>query len=276
MYIPKSKIITNLYTNGNEFVLFNKEYVGFYYKTADGKFYTGKTPEDIPNYELKKYQTDIIGTINEENINFSVFVDKFDEFKSVNDIDNYTYVWLKSIDINKIKYIPLYYNNIPTQEDYDYGSFKRYFLKKYNLNEYIEVKKEDYEKIKNKDDNYLWELYYPFEIEWKLTGIKSQAFEINKNNVERLNFNGFKEFLDFNFIKYYNYPIIFNQFSKGNEFIYETKVQFIGYYNINKEGFFDLNNNKLIPLNEDIILEKFFPVDSLIENYKKLKNVPNN
>ena len=48
MYYPKSQITTNLSTNGKEFQIVGKSeyYIGSYFKTSDGKFYTGKTPQD--------------------------------------------------------------------------------------------------------------------------------------------------------------------------------------------------------------------------------------
>ena len=51
MYFPKSQITTDLYTNGKEFIYINSntEYIGFYFKTSNGKYYTGKNPNDSPD-----------------------------------------------------------------------------------------------------------------------------------------------------------------------------------------------------------------------------------
>ena len=56
MYYPKSQITTNLSTNGKEFQIVGKSeyYIGSYFKTSDGKFYTGKTPQDGVNKLLTK------------------------------------------------------------------------------------------------------------------------------------------------------------------------------------------------------------------------------
>ena len=53
-YYPKSQIITNLYTNGNELFLQSdgSPYAGFYYKTSNGSYFSGKTPQDIPSVKL--------------------------------------------------------------------------------------------------------------------------------------------------------------------------------------------------------------------------------
>jgi hypothetical protein len=57
-YYPLSQIKTNLYTNGQEFTLTpytpSNSYVGYYWSTSDGKFFTGKTPQDTPNSEIFK------------------------------------------------------------------------------------------------------------------------------------------------------------------------------------------------------------------------------
>ena len=40
-YYPKSQIITNLYTNGEELSEDNQvTYTGFYYKTSDNRYFT--------------------------------------------------------------------------------------------------------------------------------------------------------------------------------------------------------------------------------------------
>jgi len=54
MYYPKSQILPNLYTNGEEYIYSSnsKEYIGSYFATADGKFFTGVNPNDKPNHRL--------------------------------------------------------------------------------------------------------------------------------------------------------------------------------------------------------------------------------
>ena len=48
MYYPKSQIITDLTTNGSEFIVADsgERYIGSYFTTSNGKSYTGKTPQD--------------------------------------------------------------------------------------------------------------------------------------------------------------------------------------------------------------------------------------
>ena len=54
MYYPLSQIVSNLYTNGNQFVYANTRlpYIGYYWKNSKGQHFTGKTPQDTPTEEL--------------------------------------------------------------------------------------------------------------------------------------------------------------------------------------------------------------------------------
>ena len=54
MYYPKSQIQTDLYTTGGEYVFLStkEQYIGFYWKTSSGKFFSGKTPQDPSTQEL--------------------------------------------------------------------------------------------------------------------------------------------------------------------------------------------------------------------------------
>ena len=48
MYFPKSQIKPNLYTNGEELVYKSnlQNYIGYYFETSRGKFYTGANPSN--------------------------------------------------------------------------------------------------------------------------------------------------------------------------------------------------------------------------------------
>ena len=57
MYFPLSQITTNLYTSGGELKYAdpsknNEFYTGNYFKTSNNKYFTGKTPQDVPTDEL--------------------------------------------------------------------------------------------------------------------------------------------------------------------------------------------------------------------------------
>jgi hypothetical protein len=53
-YFPKHYITPNQYTSGGEFAYKSSqiEYIGYYWKTGNGRFYTGKTPQSSETIEL--------------------------------------------------------------------------------------------------------------------------------------------------------------------------------------------------------------------------------
>jgi hypothetical protein len=125
MYIPKNRIITNLQTNQNEFVYkgTNTFYNGYYWKSYDGKYFTGKNPNDNPIREIE-----LSSTINKNTIILSsqtpiLFVDYIETpLEDVNVVVNYSII--KNIDLNKpdIKLLPSQYYPTPTQDDYNFRS----------------------------------------------------------------------------------------------------------------------------------------------------------
>ena len=73
MYYPKSQIKTNLYTNGNQYILSTTKepYIGPYYEISSGDKYTGKNPQDGPNILLSSPPQDFnipsLGVITSDN-----------------------------------------------------------------------------------------------------------------------------------------------------------------------------------------------------------------
>ncbi len=207
-YYPKSQITSDLYTIGNELINSSTKepYVGFYYKTSDGKFFSGKNPQDKPNIELIKdfsllispqYFTDVPGYINilGENV------------ISLQEFDPTSYFNLKKEDNTINAEVPSHSPSLPTSKDYQIGEFRRYFCKKTNEILYIEINKNTYDKLVKKDSSILFQLYFPFDIPWKLAGIESQVAKINQNIVEltsqNLQLPMFSEYLKNDFLKYF-------------------------------------------------------------------------
>jgi len=148
MYYPKSQIQENLSSNGDlSYKSSGTPYYGFYYRVSTGKYFTGKTPQDGPNEELIP-SPDSPTVLDEEGK------------------------------------VPVYYLNTPIDQDYQFGSFIRYFCKKANELIYIEISKQTFDKLINKDPKIYWELYVPFSIKWKLTGSREAVYKTNKNLVE--------------------------------------------------------------------------------------------
>ena len=62
---------------------------------------------------------------------------------------------------------------------------------------YIELDKDTYFSIVNKDPKIVYELYIPFNLPWKISGNKEDVYKVNKN-ITKLG-----EYLKFDYLKYY-------------------------------------------------------------------------
>jgi hypothetical protein len=173
-YIPKNKIQTNLYTSGEEYAYASnlENYIGYYHKLYNGKFFTGKTPNE-PNIK------ELVAT---------PFIDGGGVIPLV------------------IPYNPL----LPTEQDYQVGEFTRYFNIKRNQAIFTEISKETYDKFKQQDPQVSWRLYKVFSLSWLLTGDINQVAQTNKNITEltesREQAFGLGLYLKENWTQYYKNP----------------------------------------------------------------------
>jgi len=201
MYYPLSQITSNLYTNGGEYVYKSNQenYTGYYWKTSNGKIYTGKTPQDIPTSELIPANSNPLNPVL-QNSSIPVIINQ-------NNFENTNYINVKSIDTSQIALTPIYFPTQPTQQDYQIGEFRRYFCKKTNEIQYIEISKDQFDLLVAKDPQILWQLYFPFFIPWDITGTKEQVARVNKNIVDltmkNLRLPRFNDYLKNDYTKYY-------------------------------------------------------------------------
>jgi hypothetical protein len=201
MYYPLSQITSNLYTNGGEYVYKSNQenYTGYYWKTSSGKIYTGKTPQDIPTSELISANSNPLNPVL-QNSSIPVIINQ-------NDFENTNYINVKSIDTSQIALTPTYYPTLPTQQDYQIGEFRRYFCKKTNEIQYVEISKDQFDLLVAKDPQILWQLYFPFFIPWDITGNKEQVARVNKNIVDltmkNLRLPRFNDYIKNDYTKYY-------------------------------------------------------------------------
>jgi hypothetical protein len=205
MYFPKSQITPNLYSN-NDLIYKStgKVYTGYYFKISSGKYYTGRTPDDRPNEEL------ILPEIPVTSATFSTVATTISSvspdisLESTLDVIVYNTLFPNLLDITLI---PYYNPVIPTQQDYQNSEFQRYFCKKTNEIQYIEIDLDQFTKLKAKDPQILYQLYQPFTITWILTGSKEQVAKTNRNIVELASFkqklSRFGDYLKFDYLKYY-------------------------------------------------------------------------
>jgi hypothetical protein len=197
MYYPKSQIKTNLYTNGGQLVYLsnNQLYTGYYWTTSDGKYFTGKTPQDGPIEELTSLTSTTVSQPSIIEIN-----------RVKNDTTVFKYNQLKSTVLTNYN-LPTSYQPQPTQQDYQLGEFRRYFAKKTNEIIYIEVDKDTYENILNKNPQWSYQYYIVFNMPWVISGDKLTVAKTNKNivdlTIQRFDLPKFNMYLKNDYTKFY-------------------------------------------------------------------------
>lgn len=206
MYYPKSQITTGLNTNGDEFVYrdSNKEYRGAYWKTSTNKYYTGKGPTDPQSRELvflALKETAKSNIIPQEDLNNQTFITE-----QALDYYNIMAQMPKAINI-RTPNLPIGTVNIPTDNDYRIGEYRRFFCKKINEELYLEIDQTTFNKLTSRDSSILWQYYVAFNIPWTLVGDMKQVYMANKNVTqliaERNNAKNLAQFLKNDYLKYY-------------------------------------------------------------------------
>jgi hypothetical protein len=196
MYYPKSQIKTNLYTSGKEYSLSTtkEEYIGYYYEISTGQQFTGKTPQDEPNIFLQLSDSYPNPTIE----NQSTTPEEIISLQSTDYIPS---------NIPTIRLIPKFNPTTPTTQDQQQGQFNRYFCKKTNELKYLEIDKNTYQKLQNKDPKIAWDLYNPVQIIWLIQGNQEQIYNSNKGSVISIEQNkgwiSFSQYFKDDFSKYY-------------------------------------------------------------------------
>jgi len=212
MYIPKNRVKEDLYTTGGEYIITSTqvEYVGFYHKLYDGRAYTGKTSTEANKQILSpivKHNTDPYFPPSEKTQRWF----------------NGLYTTLKGGNPNdkQPRKLPQYYPPRPTANDYKREEFVRYFVVKQNEDIYLEIDKETYERIVNQDNEWVWEMYLPFQLDWFIRGDEEKIKNTNKNLIsikeKRINRRGLGAYLKFDYIQFFNNPISFIEPSNAEE-----------------------------------------------------------
>jgi hypothetical protein len=187
-------------------------YVGYYWKTSRNEFYTGKTPQNTPSEKLYPFLRNDINNITSTPTFTPIFINNITvpltQEDDITNSNNLSYATLKPpVNPNTLVTLPYFSPTLPTNKDYEIGEFRRYFCKKTNEILYLEISKDTHDKLVSKDNSLLWQLYFPFDIPWRLIGNLSKIFTINKNIVEltstQLNLPLFSEYLNNDFTKYH-------------------------------------------------------------------------
>ena len=147
LYYPKSHIVTNLHTNGKEWMFEDTiEYIGYYHRYIDGTILSGAVFNRTESKNLIPYVS------------------------IVNDPVNVVYNSLKP----KLTFkAPTTVYTIPELEDYETGKIVRYFLRRRNLASYediIEIDKPQWKLWRRQGSGINEKLYQGLELSWKLTG----------------------------------------------------------------------------------------------------------
>jgi len=192
-YYPKSRIIENQKANPDQFTTVDgKPYSGPYYKTFDGKVFTGKNPYDgeskrlFQTYTTKETQSSISQDAN------TVFYKSLSSSPAPTLID------------------PTPFTPIPTEEDYKAGKITRYIARQRNGTQFkiMEVSKQTYDDMQSGRNGANFALWKTISIFWqisgplydeKIDGIKTRAGIINTNqrilDTAEKNFIGIKQYL---------------------------------------------------------------------------------
>jgi hypothetical protein len=222
MYFPKSKIQPNLYTNGNELQKLSsrENYIGFYFKTSRGQFFTGKTAGDGLNEQLvltistPSSATNLLDSINGQNLirttDTPIFSNLTQQQKNnfinpsntlpnsisnfITPVSNISNDPLIQLSINQtsdtggpyskslpVRKIPNFIQPVLKESDKQLGIIQRYFCKKSNESIFIEISLSDYSSLLNKSNTIAWDLYIPVSMLWYIKGNKEETFKTNKN-----------------------------------------------------------------------------------------------
>jgi hypothetical protein len=198
-YYPKTKIQTNLFSNGGLVKASDMSpYVGPYYKLSTGQKYVGATPQDRRYPDALIDPSEIIPIPTQ-----GIFTEISTSLVSTGSINTYVQ---NLDDIPTSKQVPIPYYPEPSTQDYEIGYFTRYFVKQVNEIKFIEVNKKTFDNMSSHNDAYLWQLYKTVALPWQITGNIENVYRTNRNIIkieEKNGFVGLSKFLRDNYVKFY-------------------------------------------------------------------------
>jgi hypothetical protein len=206
-YYPSSKIKTGKITNGTEFLIDGKPYIGKYYQTYDNRYFSGENPIVGKNQEL------IRNPNYGSSVNFN-FTNQSSTFKK--QFANQTNLTVQTQQNINFKGEPTSYFPIAIDSDYSAGNIIRYFTKKVNTPGYvIEISQIEFAAIENGTVPYDVSMWQTLQLFWKITGplnqkrisqydIRAGIIDTNKRLVETANktFLGITDFIGGDYTKF--------------------------------------------------------------------------
>ena len=245
-YIPKNKIITNLYSNNGDFVLANNSnYIGPYYRLYNGRTFTGQTPNSPNSVEiffigniipLNSFEGDL--SLGDGSAPGIIYNPLSDPLVGIDPIDQTVVSPYNVFDILPIPYNPV----LPTVKDYSNKEFVRYFNVKRNEPFFTEISKDTYDLYKKQSPNVPWRAFKVFTLSWLLTGDIIYVAKTNKNITELTEFResapGLSVYLKNNWIQYFRFSEADNLYTDGkSDLILKTHTGqvYIGPYHIHPD-----------------------------------------
>jgi hypothetical protein len=268
-YVPPNRIKTNLYTPGKEFIRADNgdEFIGSYWKNFQDRYFIGKTPNDGEGVEIiKSTETDVPMEAHFDRIKFSYIADNADEPGDAYE-NRLDYIDLKQAEPNKIKLLPVQYYPTPTEEEYKLGVMQRYFSVKQNENLFLEIDKRTSNNLARHNNEWDWETYATFRIQWVIKGKEEDVFNANLSSVglkEKdlaifLRRGGFSQFLRGEYLKFWMGEVKENLNTKGGEYLLPNGKEYMGPYHIHPSkgamvGATHISSphSKLTPIKKDI------------------------
>jgi hypothetical protein len=155
MYLPKSKYIGDKYTVGEEWVKEGEStpYIGYYYKTWEGKAFTGRRPGDGANELLTPFE------------GYSQDLDLTTEKSTYDIISND----IQAFALKKTIPVPTHYP-VPTRQDYLNLSFTRYLAKERLTGKVFEISLDTYTALNSNDTRYYYPGYTTVKLDWTIVG----------------------------------------------------------------------------------------------------------
>ena len=184
-YYPKSRIILGKISNGEFTMNDGKSYVGPYYITFNGKYYTGINPQDKNSLEIfKNVERDEINkkiNLNESSIKYN----KINKFKPLDELLE-----------------PISYLYKPNNNDYTKGKITRYFAKERKLRNYkiIEIDQNTFDDIFYQKGIYNYPGWDVISLFWMISDGKFPLPFVESQNkriieIKNKSFIGLREYL---------------------------------------------------------------------------------
>ena len=201
-YYPKSKILTNLFSNG-EFLRSSdaSTYIGPYYKLSDGTKYVGIDPQSL------RYPDELLDLTTPDS---TITSEIYTQLQAATLETPFLSTYLQNIKTAPTpQKIPTPFYPQPTDQDYTTGYFNRYFAKQVNAPIFIEIDQSTFQNLSENNSEYLWQLYNVTSIPWQISGNIENIYKTNKNLIklaEKNDFKGLEFYLKNNYTKFYQTP----------------------------------------------------------------------